>query len=298
MEVDWLCPLSMKEKQRITEMLQHYQAGNRPEGPEGCITTSSDGEDYPASALVSECSRCQWFDLWVLQCSNHCLHLGTCRFRAFLRCAGAVRRGLWRSQLKRGRSQRDVTPEGHNLCSPPPASTTDPHGLGSQLPGMYQTHSRLTSAIGVNRLGEAINSTGYLSLDHFFHSVDCEAAGILGSTPPKQQHSTMGPVSEEPSLLPVKLWTEDGEALERASGLHLLSCYPTIEGPGEVTAMLHIQGVEMLGLFMAKSIRSAWGNSTMWLRIMEFTSSLCQHCWIHPKPAGGFPRPTAYYIVL
>lgn len=29
--------------------------------------------------------------------------------------------------------------------------------------------------------------SGCLSLDHFFHSVDCEAAGILGSTPPKQQ---------------------------------------------------------------------------------------------------------------
>lgn len=29
--------------------------------------------------------------------------------------------------------------------------------------------------------------SGYLSLDHFFHPVDCEAAGILGSTPAKGQ---------------------------------------------------------------------------------------------------------------
>lgn len=29
----------------------------------------------------------------------------------------------------------------------------------------------------------------------------------------------------------------------RSAGLHRLSCYPMIEGPGEVTAMLHIQGM-------------------------------------------------------
>lgn len=38
--------------------------------------------------------------------------------------------------------------------------TVSPYFHLMKSPGMYQTHSRLTSAIGMNRFREAINSTG------------------------------------------------------------------------------------------------------------------------------------------
>ncbi|OPJ72385.1 hypothetical protein AV530_018818 [Patagioenas fasciata monilis] len=52
---------------------------------------------------------------------------------------------------------------------------------------------------------------GSLSLDHFFHSVDCEAAGILGSTPPKHQELNLCQAMPRRSQA---IWTQDLFSLE------------------------------------------------------------------------------------